>query len=233
MGDRSPDIFLAIVTSATPVGNTRPAAHSPETVSKIHEVCFYSLRSSRWDNAPLGSELVEQSDAIENAMTHNDYYSPANPPNALEHPCLPLTKILSSGSFYYAVEPPWDLSSRLSVRLLRNKDAVHDVGTFDERFVWNEYIVRSLLDFRERLDHQEREDLDRCQFIVRVAFDEFESGDLTCLPGTCYTRLCRCTHHVSSCAADQRKPDCRHPLADFTTWLETGWNSFQHPRRRR
>ncbi|TFL05727.1 DNase I-like protein [Pterulicium gracile] len=160
------DIFLAIVTSATPVGNTRPAAHSPETVSKIHEVCFYSLRSSRWDNAPLGSELVEQSDAIENAMTHNDYYSPANPPNALEHPCLPLTKILSSGSFYYAVEPPWDLSSRLSVRLLRNKDAVHDVGTFDERFVWNEYIVRSLLDFRERLDHQEREDLDRCQFIV-------------------------------------------------------------------
>lgn len=41
-----------------------------------------------------------------------------------------------------------------------------DVGTFDKRFVWNEYIVRSLLDFRERLDAQERGEMDRCQFIV-------------------------------------------------------------------
>ena len=45
-----------------------------------------------------------------------------------------------------------------------------DVGAFDDRFVWNEYIVRSLLDFRERMDMQEREDLDRCQFIVRHLF---------------------------------------------------------------
>lgn len=43
-----------------------------------------------------------------------------------------------------------------------------DLGAFDERFVWNEYIVRSLLDFRERLDAQEREEIDRCQFIVSV-----------------------------------------------------------------
>lgn len=42
----------------------------------------------------------------------------------------------------------------------------HDITNFDERFIWNEYIVRSLLDFRDRLDPQEREDLDRCQFIV-------------------------------------------------------------------
>ncbi|KAG6880180.1 hypothetical protein C0992_004632 [Termitomyces sp. T32_za158] len=41
-----------------------------------------------------------------------------------------------------------------------------DVAAFDERFVWNEYIVRSLLDFRDRLDPSERRDLDRCQFIV-------------------------------------------------------------------
>jgi hypothetical protein len=80
---------------------------------------------------------------------------------------MPLTKILSSGSFYYALDPPWDLSSRLSVRLSRDNLIPYDVGIFDERFVWNEYIVRSLLDFREKLDPPERQDLDRCQFIVR------------------------------------------------------------------
>ncbi len=37
---------------------------------------------------------------------------------------------------------------------------------YDERFVWNEYIIRSLLDFRERLEPHEREELDRCQFLV-------------------------------------------------------------------
>jgi hypothetical protein len=89
-----------------------------------------------------------------------------------EHPCLPLTKIMSSGSFYYAVEPYWDLSSRLSQRLPvsgsteSESDRSKDMGTFDERFVWNEYIVRSLLDFRDRLEAHERSDLDRCQFIV-------------------------------------------------------------------
>lgn len=41
------------------------------------------------------------------------------------------------------------------------------MGMFDDRFLWNEYIIRSLLDFRERLDNQERQELDRCQFIVR------------------------------------------------------------------
>lgn len=80
---------------------------------------------------------------------------------------MPLTKILSSGSFYYALDPTWDLSSRLSIRLARDRTSVHDIGIFDERFVWNEYIVRSLLNFRERLDPLEREELDKCQFIVR------------------------------------------------------------------
>jgi hypothetical protein len=79
-----------------------------------------------------------------------------------------LTKILSSGSFYYALHPQWDLSSRVSVRLSRDDDVVKDLGIFDARFVWNEYIIRSLLDFRERLDPHEREDLDHCQFIVSI-----------------------------------------------------------------
>ena len=97
------------------------------------------------------------------------YQQTIPPPPVFEHPCAALKKILSSGSFYYALSPHWDISSRLAERLSRDA-GVPDVGAFDDRFVWNEYIVRSLIDFRERLDMQEREDLDRCQFIVRSFF---------------------------------------------------------------
>lgn len=81
---------------------------------------------------------------------------------------MPLTKIISAGTFYYALEPYWDLSSRLSQRVTRDTQAAQDMGHYDDRFVWNDYIVRSLLDYRERLDPLERSDLDKCQFIVSL-----------------------------------------------------------------
>lgn len=161
------DIFVAVITSATEVGNTRPSAARPETVAKIHEVGFYSLTSSTWDNPSLyevapSPSFAEHADAI-----LRDSYSGQNSPNpAFEHPCMPLTKIISAGTFYYAMEPYWDLSSRLPQRISRDEQASRDIAVYDERFIWNEYIVRSLLDFRERLEPSERSELDECQFIV-------------------------------------------------------------------
>ncbi|KXN89554.1 Inositol-1,4,5-trisphosphate 5-phosphatase 1 [Leucoagaricus sp. SymC.cos] len=155
------DIFLAVVTSATEIGNTRPSAHEHESVAKIHEVCFYSLTSTTWDDSLL-SEPAFGPEAVDTAF--RETYASNTP--IFEHPCMPLTKILSSGTFYYATEPTWDLSSRLSVRLARDAASSRDIGTFDERFIWNEYILRSLLDFRERLDFHEREEMDRCQFLI-------------------------------------------------------------------
>ncbi|KAG6878600.1 hypothetical protein C0993_003055 [Termitomyces sp. T159_Od127] len=154
----------ALITSATEVGNTRPSRLKPESVAKIHEVSFFSLTSSTWDDLPASPEGSLGSDGVE-GFQNRDYALTSTPPPGFEHPCLPMTKIISSGSFYYAVESPWDLSSRLAVRLTRNITS-GDVVALDERFVWNEYIVRGLLDFRDRLDPSERRDLDRCQFIV-------------------------------------------------------------------
>jgi synaptojanin len=162
------DIFLALVTSAIEVGNTRPSGKKSETVARIHEVSFYSLTSSTWDDLSVVSDGLLSPDGIMiDPINRETYVPPGAAPPVFEHPCMPLTKILSSGSFYYALDSPWDLSSRLSVRLSRDPTSAKDIGTFDERFVWNEYIVRSLLDFRERLDVNDREDLDNCQFIVR------------------------------------------------------------------
>ncbi|KAJ4465875.1 inositol polyphosphate phosphatase [Lentinula lateritia] len=147
------ELFLAVVTSAAEVGNTRPSETAPEAVARIHEVAFYSLTSSLWDDI----------DAVSNVDSPDRDY---NNPQAYEHPCAPLSKIISSGTFYYALDSSWDLSSRLTRRLARDPKTFNDIGTFDERFVWNEYIARSLLDFRERLDPLERDDFDRCQFII-------------------------------------------------------------------
>lgn len=162
------DIFVAVITSATEVGNTRPSANTPESVARIHEVCFYSLTSSTWDDLSNPEQAWNYSDTDIISLREN--FSQSQSAGVHEHPCLPLTKILSSGSFYFALEPQWDLSTRCSERLpspgSTGKDRAHDITNFDERFIWNEYIVRSLLDFRDRLDSQEREDLDRCQFIV-------------------------------------------------------------------
>lgn len=168
------DLFVAVVTSASEIGNIRPSAHTPEMVSKIHEVAFYSLTSSIWDDLAAAADTLpspsftgpgSETDLM-SYRENNSSPSPIPPPG-FEHPCVPLTKILSSGTFYYASgSHHWNLSTRLQERLSRDEWSRKEVGIFDERFVWNEYIVRSLLDFRDRLDEHERGDFDKCQFVV-------------------------------------------------------------------
>ncbi|KAI0775957.1 DNase I-like protein [Trametes elegans] len=136
------EMFLAVIVSATEVGNTRPASPTPETLSLNGDSTGYG----------------DQNDA------YRDYNAGGTATPAPEHPCQPLRKLISTGTFYYASDPQWDLSTRLQRRFARSEP--WDPSMFDERFVWNEYIVKSLLDFRERLDPTERADLDRCQFIV-------------------------------------------------------------------
>ena len=133
-------------------------------------MAFYSLTSSLYDDLSAVSDGLSSPDFQTDVLSlQNSPYSQVSVPastNVYEHPCAPLTKILSSGTFYHATYPHWDLSTRLSERLKRGNNISDDLGDFDERFVWNEYIVRSLLDFRDRLDPQERQELDQCQFIV-------------------------------------------------------------------
>lgn len=242
------DIFLAVVTSATDIGNTRPSSSStPESVAKIHEVSFYCLTSSVWDDLAAAPDNLPSPDAVDFMMRGVDpsnnspyQYNHQNPAGAqapvFEHPCIPLTKILSSGSFYYALEPHWDLSTRLGVRLSAAADTgvggKKDLAAFDERFVWNEYIVRSLLDFRERLDVREREDLDRCQFIVCFPTPFFRKhSDHFVDPS--YTRLRWCVDDGIGRPAYRWLADHRNALTHLSPRVEACWNAVQHTRSRR
>ena len=156
------ETFIAVVLSSMDIGNMRPSAASPKSVARIHDVGFFSLTSSSWDT------MSNVGDSMSSGTSSPDEYTAyqPNPQQVYEHPCAPLMKILSSGTFYYALSPTWDISSRLSRRVTRGKEYGGNALVYDERFLWNEYIVRSLLDFREKLDVEEKRDMDLCQFIV-------------------------------------------------------------------
>ncbi|CAE6420494.1 unnamed protein product [Rhizoctonia solani] len=163
------ELFLAIVTSAAVIGNLTPNPARQEQVSKIREVAFFSLNSSTYDDLSLASN-APTSPTI-GAYEMNDSYD-RDPfgqqtqatQSVYEHPCAALSKIMSSGTFYYASDGKWDISTRLQVRTKRQTQ--HDHSVFDPRFIWNEYIVGSLMDFRSRLDPDERDDMDMCHFII-------------------------------------------------------------------
>lgn len=167
-------MFLAVVTSATDLGDIRPTAKTPEVAARIHQVAFFCLTSNAWDTLANESDLLSRdiADPLGAASSTSGGVT-ANAAPVLEHPCVPLSKMLSSGTFYYAVastrssSSAWDISTRMAVRQMRDR-AGHDVALFDDRFVWNNYIARGLLDFRERLDPRERTDFDLCQFLVLV-----------------------------------------------------------------
>ncbi|KAH9850742.1 DNase I-like protein [Lenzites betulinus] len=155
------EMFLAVITSATEVGNTRPSSPTAESVCQIHDVGFYCLTSSLWDDPLANGDPV----ANPGYGDQNEYYQASGSTTpAPEHPCQPLRKLISTGTFYYASDPQWDISSRFQRRVTRADS--WDASVYDDRFVWNEYIIRSLMDFRERLDPKERSELDQCQFIV-------------------------------------------------------------------
>ncbi|KAG8721546.1 inositol polyphosphate 5-phosphatase [Ceratobasidium sp. 394] len=163
------ELFLAVVTSATVIGNLTPQKTNPEQVSKINEVAFFSLNTNTYDDLSLASDgptsptigAYEMNDAYERDSLGHQMQT-TQP--VYEHPCSSLSKIMSSGTFYYASNGRWDISTRLQARTRRQ--ATHDQNVFDPRFVWNEYIAGSLIDFRARLEQNERDELDTCHFII-------------------------------------------------------------------
>ena len=204
------------------MGSLRPSSDSPENISRIHDVGFYSLTSNSWDEQPSYSG----SDQFGENNVKDTYTYTTNQGNVLEHPCAPLMKILSMGTFYYAPSPQWDLSSRLIRRVSRGKQLGVDPISYDERFVWNEYIVRSLLDFRDNLDLRERRDLDQCQFIVSWDISTIALY-LICIDFG-YPRIRRYIHCGSSRSSYKRNADHRNYMSDFSPRQETCRDTFQH-----
>ncbi|KAF2474766.1 uncharacterized protein BDR25DRAFT_280286 [Lindgomyces ingoldianus] len=145
------DVFLVVVNGASKVATVRPG----ETVQRIHSVGFYCLNSSSYDALlndevnPYPTDTIDD-EGFEMGFGRGKGESP------LEHPCLALKKLLSSGTFYYSSD--FDLTRRLQER--SSDAATVSIDSLDAGFLWNSYMIQPLVDFRSRLAPREKEALD-------------------------------------------------------------------------
>jgi inositol-1,4,5-trisphosphate 5-phosphatase len=145
------DVFLVVVNGASKVATVRPG----ETVQRIYSVGFYCLTSTSYDTLlndevnPYPTDTIDD-EGYEMGFGGRKEQSP------MEHPCLALKKILSSGTFYYSSD--FDLTRRLQDRT--TDAATVSIDSLDAGFLWNSYMIQPLVDFRSRLAPRDKEALD-------------------------------------------------------------------------
>ncbi|KAI8997205.1 SacI homology domain-containing protein [Pilobolus umbonatus] len=141
------ECFVAIVTDCVSVGRIRAG----EEIYKISSVTFYSLSSSKYD------------DLIDTPGKDNweDDWDQSNPSGVIQHPCAPLQKLFSLGNFYFT--PDFDLTKTVQARTSSASIGIH---SFDDHFLWNQFLISGLLDFRSKLNRSRQSDLDRGGFLV-------------------------------------------------------------------
>ncbi|KAF2749648.1 hypothetical protein M011DRAFT_484373 [Sporormia fimetaria CBS 119925] len=145
------DIFLVVVSSASRVATVRPG----ESIQRINAVAFYCLNTSNYDALlnedinPYPTDTIDD-EGFEMGFGRGKGESP------VEHPCLALKKLLSSGTFYYSSD--FDLTRRMQQRT--SDGATVSIDSLDAGFLWNSYMIQPLVDFRSRLAPREKEALD-------------------------------------------------------------------------
>ncbi|MCJ1387033.1 inositol polyphosphate 5-phosphatase [Xylographa soralifera] len=152
------DVFLSVITAAAPVATLRPG----ENVQRIVAVEFYCLNKSDFDGEILEDinyydrrhEPVVESSDIPYEINQGD--------DPLVNPCLALSKVLGSGTFYYSVD--FDLTNRLQNR--SSKESAFEAHSLDESFLWNSYMIDPLIQFRSRLASFDRELLDASHILT-------------------------------------------------------------------
>ncbi|KAL0254772.1 Inositol-1,4,5-trisphosphate 5-phosphatase 1 [Diplodia seriata] len=143
------DVFLCVVSAASRAATVRPG----ETVQKILAVDFHCLNRTDYDHIlydeinPYSTDTVDE-EGFEQGLGRRE--------PMLEHPCMALKKLLSSGTFYYSSD--FDLTRRMQDRSYDESTVVLD--SLDAGFLWNSYMIQPLVNFRSRLAHAEKDALD-------------------------------------------------------------------------
>ncbi|POV95388.1 hypothetical protein PSTT_16312 [Puccinia striiformis] len=147
-------IFLVIVTHATPIGVLQP---SQEQIHRVVSVDLFCLTSTNFDYQQATRGNLNQS--IGNGSNHD-----AEEPIGPDHPTLNgIKKILSNGQFYFSSTTS-DLSSRTEYRLAPNEDDCSST----RRFSWNSFMLVGLTGFQNGLPIPNRLEFDRQNFLVSI-----------------------------------------------------------------
>lgn len=143
------DVFLCVVSAASRAAMVRPG----ETVQKILAVDFHCLNRSDYDHILYDEINPYPTDTVDEEGFEQGY---GRREPILEHPCMALKKLLSSGTFYYSSD--FDLTRRMQDRSYDESTVALD--SLDAGFLWNSYMIQPLVNFRSRLSQPEKDALD-------------------------------------------------------------------------
>ncbi|EDO16233.1 hypothetical protein Kpol_505p10 [Vanderwaltozyma polyspora DSM 70294] len=145
-----------LIFIGTIIGKSKVAQPIPgETINKIHGVDFFCLNDSTWDYIPIDqngypTDFDRDSAELQAAIPR--------------HPCFELRKLLSNGSFYYSSD--FDLTSTLQHRGYGTHSLSSD--TYEQEYMWNYFMMKEVIQFRDGLDSAPREILDDDGFLTTV-----------------------------------------------------------------
>lgn len=152
------DVFIALTTDVQDIGVTGEG----ETINRITGVSFYSLLTDKYDTPEIYVQrqaTTTTAIALSGDFQSEEYYQQQT---ITLNPCADLQKLLSNGQFYFS--NTFDLTRSLQAR---SAASVTSLDSYDPHFLWNEYMIKGLLNFRSKLSESEQTQLD-------------ESGILTC-----------------------------------------------------
>ena len=171
-----PEIFLVVVSASSTLSPLVP--QSKLRPCRVESVEFHSLSSSFWDLPHFNPSTSEN--RFGDLDPDDPYDTPYNSAAAtvspaaqqgVENPCHGMRRYLESGSFFFAEDCKWDISTRLSKSnwiQARHGATQHPLESFDERFVWNATLIAPLLAFRAGLQSDTRARLDRLSLLLPV-----------------------------------------------------------------
>lgn len=151
-------VYLGTISRSAQAASPRPN----ESIARIYGVEFYCLTSADWDFVALDTNGVPIDNSFSTEAT--DFIPGKGALLNIEHPCASIRKLLSNGSFYYSADV--DLTAVMQNRGERSQQV--SIGTIDESFMWNSYMMSELIQFRNRLPIQERTALDQGGFLTTV-----------------------------------------------------------------
>lgn len=154
------DLFLAVATYGMEAGCLRPG----EVVMKLNGAEFFCLNRSTWDDLVITNPNDPTTYSGQASAGYDEYQTQ---PNVYEHPCAGVRRLLANGTFYYAQNQAFDLSTRLDRRCPpKGQGQTHDISMYQEEFVWNTYMLESLLTYRSKLQPDERDHFDQASFLL-------------------------------------------------------------------
>ena len=176
------DPFVCVITDCNPVGKL-----DGSTIYRINNVMFFSLTSNKYDDViSNGSAFIQARDSSASggataAGSFYDNYGMEGGESQYEtvkHPCSALQRFLSSGSFYFSYD--FDLTKPAQKRN-QTEYSSSAWDDYDDRFFWNENMIRELLRFRRQLSDFDRSNLDQEGILVMaisgfVRIDDIQIG---------------------------------------------------------